>query len=620
MNTAVSTPKRDDDELFIDIPSLLRSVWSGKKWIAGAMALGLAGSIAFVALQPQAQTATATLQVEGGSYQSKNFILNDVQTGNFLELLGSTKDISKSDGIQILQSFSTLSETVSTLHLTADPVYNTPFFGKLSRFKDEQPRIRVQEFTVPRELLNKKFTVTITQEGYELKTPDGKVLAGKLGATVTDKAITITIADSAKTQPGDSFTIRPQTPADAVAELGQDLNVSEKGKGTNLIALTYTGSNALRSEEVLSTVISVFNKEYLKYKAQKNDATLQGIEKQIPVLKENLDKAEQNLKTMVQQGAEASQVQRVRHEVEVQQTIYHKALQNLQELKIFLVNDNNNIRLLDPPTYTPQKSKTIPTVLAGTIGAGFLSTLVLLAVAFFRRRIGSAEVLENLGITSYANLPWTNHSANHSQPLAMAEPDNPTVEALRMLRAHLLVQVPQARNNAVLLTPVSTQAGSSFAASNLAVLLQQAGHSVLLLDADMRQGALHQHFQVAATPGLSDYLQASDAAAPIQHTALQGLDIIARGGNTQAPADLLARPDLANLLRHIQTRYDFVLIDAPCAATVSDASVLGQLAGTTLLVVRVDNSSERDLAQSLQRLRNSGVSAHGALLNGAKPV
>jgi tyrosine-protein kinase Etk/Wzc len=65
------------------------------------------------------------------------------------------------------------------------------------------------------------------------------------------------------------------------------------------------------------------------------------------------------------------------------------------------------------------------------------------------------------------------------------------------------------------------------------------------------------------------------------------------------------------LLEHFSARYDLVIIDTPPVLAVTDASVIGKYAGTTLLVVRHGKHSTAEIGETMKRLVNSGIAVKG---------
>src|SRR5690606_26097346 len=115
----------------------------------------------------------------------------------------------------------------------------------------------------------------------------------------------------------------------------------------------------------------------------------------------------------------------------------------------------------------------------------------------------------------------------------------------------------------------------------------QAGQSILLVDADMRKGHVHSAFHDSNELGLSELLAGRiDRETATRHTGLDGLDFIPRGKAPPNPSELLMHPNFQQFLREACQDYELVIIDTPPVLAVTDAAIIGKLAGTTMIVVR----------------------------------
>jgi capsular exopolysaccharide synthesis family protein len=125
----------------------------------------------------------------------------------------------------------------------------------------------------------------------------------------------------------------------------------------------------------------------------------------------------------------------------------------------------------------------------------------------------------------------------------------------------------------VLVCSARPREGKTMTVANLAVCLAEGGHTVLVLDSDLRAPQAHKLFGVRVEPGLSDVLSgrpdAPRLADVVQNTSVPGVQIIAAGSRAANPGRLLARA--ADLVREARDLADFVIIDTAPTLTVNDA-------------------------------------------------
>ena len=192
-------------------------------------------------------------------------------------------------------------------------------------------------------------------------------------------------------------------------------------------------------------------------------------------------------------------------------------------------------------------------------------------------------------------------------------------EELRTLRSRLY-QIRERRPlKKILITSALPQEGKSFVSANLAqVLVQQRGRRALLIDADMRGPRLHQAFGTTVQPGLSEYLLGEqDEFGVMQQGSMENLFLIPGGRSVTNAPELVANGRLKSLLARLEPLFDWIIVDSPPAALVSDASILANFCDGVLMVVRA-NSTPSDAARRA-RLEFTPEQLLGVVLNGIDP-
>ncbi|MCY1329520.1 Tyrosine-protein kinase wzc [compost metagenome] len=211
--------------------------------------------------------------------------------------------------------------------------------------------------------------------------------------------------------------------------------------------------------------------------------------------------------------------------------------------------------------------------------------------------------------------------AGHDQYLlARQHPDALAVEGLRILRAALQLGLAPGGRRIVALTSARAGEGKTFTAANLAVVAADAGLRVLLVDADLRRGALVGHFGIDGGLGLADVLAGNvslrDAA---RRTAVSDLWLLGAGTLPSNPSELLSQPRLREMLAEAESRFDLVLVDTPPVLAVADAMLVCHLAGATLLLMRALETPQALAAQALSQLGRGGAVVVGGVINGVSP-
>ena len=329
------------------------------------------------------------------------------------------------------------------------------------------------------------------------------------------------------------------------------------------------------------------------------------------------------------------EVLRLMRDVEVNQEIYVGLLNKVQELRIMKAGTVGSVRIIDKALVQPEPvkpKKTLVAILAAMLGAMGSIGYVLVKAAF-NRGIESPEQLEEQGISVYASIPLSEHQLKvdrlealkrrrqkkNKEPiplLALSAPNDLAVEALRSLRTSLHFAMMEASNKVLMVSGPSPGVGKSFVTANLAAVLAQTGQKVVVIDADMRKGHMHRFFDNMNDEGLSDYLSGQkEQEAVIQATKMENLAFIPRGQVPPNPSELLMHNRFKSLMESLSDQYDIVLVDTPPILAVTDAAIVGQLAGSSLIVTRFGVNSVKEVDITLTRFAQNNVEIKGAILN-----
>ncbi len=323
---------------------------------------------------------------------------------------------------------------------------------------------------------------------------------------------------------------------------------------------------------------------------------------------------------------------RLKRDMEVTTQTYTLLMNQAQEQDILRAGTIGNVRIIDNAYSMIEKpAKPVrPLVVAIAIFIGLLvSAAVILTRQALYRGVESPDVIERLGVPVYAGLPYTPRQEQldrtrkardgKARLLSLSEPGDLAVESLRSLRTSLKFAMLEARNNVLTITSPTPSVGKSFVSSNLAAVIAQTGQRVLLIDADMRRGYLHTLFGMSPRNGLSDALASGLSLAQVTNrTEQKNLHFIPAGFTAPNPSELLMHDNFSRLLREAEKLYDFIIIDTPPALAVTDAVLVAQQAGTSLLVARFGLSTSAQIDAAKRRLAQNGVLLKGVILNAVK--
>ncbi|EIU7060920.1 polysaccharide biosynthesis tyrosine autokinase [Vibrio vulnificus] len=701
MNETMTTPQNrssvDNSSDEIDLGKLLGILLDAKWIILVTTFLFAVGGVAVALLSTPIYKADALIQIEQKSSGGISSLVGDMG-----ELF--SQESSATTEIEIIKSRMILGDTVDKFNLTtvAEPKY-LPVIGKgLARIAGKVNQIEISRYTVPEYAQQMKHALVVLdaeKKTYQLVRGDEQVvLQGVAGELAKNDGYELFVTEL-RSDNDQEFTIGQRSRLEAIEWLKQNLAISERGKQTGILQLSFEGENRQQISAILNHISQTyflqnvarnsaeaeksltFLKGHLpdikntlttaedtlnrfrqdnesidlgleakatldvmvKLEAQLNELTFKESEisqrftKDHPAYRSLLDKRETLLKERERLNQQVQklpktqrEVLRMTRDVEVNQQIYIQLLNKVQELSIIKAGTVGNVRILDEAqSYAkPVKPKKPLIVVLATLLGGMLSVALILVKAALHRGVENPDEIEKIGLSVYASVPKSNLQLELANKLArkkrntdlmlLAEsnPADLSIEALRGLRTSLHFAMMEAKNNVLMISGPAPGIGKSFVSTNFAAVAAKTGQKVLLIDADMRKGYLQQCFGLNWENGLSDLLSGKvtrDVA--VQSAKVENLDIITRGQVPPNPSELLMHPRFKELVDWASENYDLVIIDTPPVLAVTDPSIVGAIAGTTLMVARFGQNTVKEIDVARSRFEQAGIEVKGVILN-----
>ena len=201
--------------------------------------------------------------------------------------------------------------------------------------------------------------------------------------------------------------------------------------------------------------------------------------------------------------------------------------------------------------------------------------------------------------------------------ITFEEPKSQISEAFRTLRTN--IQFASIGNDVkvILVTSSCMGEGKSTISSNLATVFAQQQKKVLLIDADMRRGRLHDIFGISTKNGLSNYLADMDwnEKTLINVTNIPNLYLISSGNIPPNPSELLSSDRMVDFINQCKSKFDVVILDGPPCLVVADGLILARFADITLLVSAYNETHKEELKSTKKAIENVGGKIGGVILN-----
>ena len=327
---------------------------------------------------------------------------------------------------------------------------------------------------------------------------------------------------------------------------------------------------------------------------------------------------------------------KLERDFKVADAIYSKILNDIQEFKIAKASTIGNIHIVDTAVAHDDvvKPKRLLIITLGALLGAMLGTVLVFIRSAMNKAIGDPKVLEeHINIPIFATIPLNKklnklvvkgkRGRKQKTLLAIQDGSSPAIESLRSLRTSLQFTLFEAKNNIVMITGPSPSIGKSFISSNFAAVLAASDKRVLLIDADMRKGYLHEVLEKPRTPGLSELISGECAIEQAVHSVdiddSSKLDAIVSGIVPPNPSELLMNSQFPALLEELSSRYDLILIDTPPVNAVTDPSIIGVHVGVVFMVVHDNHHTLDEIEHTLTRLSHTGITVNGFIYNGYTP-
>jgi capsular exopolysaccharide family len=679
----------------IDIGRLVGTVIEAKWWVMGITALFALGAIVYTLFATPIYSADALVRIEQNQGSA---LVQDISSAL------SNKPPASEAEIKMITSRLVLGKTVDDLDLDIAVEKNTlPLIGagwdRLMGRKNET--VKVTTFERPQSMADSTWTVEVlSPTRYQLSNDDGFSAQGEVGKPLVKGGVSLLVT-AIQAHEGASFTVTRYSTLGMINALQNNLSVTEDGKDSGVLTLSITGEDKEQIRKILDSIARNYLEQNIARKSEEAAKSLAFLDKQLPVVRRNLDVAENNLNAYRQQKdsvdlpleaksvldsmvnidaqlneltfkeAEISklytrihpayrtllekrraleeekarlskrvtampktqqEILRLTRDVESGQQVYMQLLNKQQELKITEASTVGDVRIVDPAIAQPGvvKPKKALIILGSIILGLMLSIVGVLLRSLFNRGIESPQVLEEQGINVYASIPLSEWQKardsvktvkgvkryKQSQLLAVGNPTDLAIEAVRSLRTSLHFAMMQAGNKVLMMTGVSPSIGKTFVCANLAAVISQTGKRVLMIDCDMRKGYSHELLGTSNDNGLSEVLVGkADVASCAKRTSINNFDLVPRGQVPPNPSELLMSSRFGELMEWACANYDLVLIDTPPILAVTDAAIVGRHAGTTLMVARYAVNTLKEVETSLNRFEQNGIEVKGVILN-----
>src|ERR1035437_227592 len=378
------------------------------------------------------------------------------------------------------------------------------------------------------------------------------------------------------------------------------MNLSEDLPAVNLIEENIINARKTLSENVASNIVN------LKH-------SIDGVDKRIEQVTQEIRKLPITERKMIN----------IQRKFDINNTVYTYLLEKRAEAGIARASNVSDNKIIDEAEIfnsaqirPKTKGNNLKAFILGLFIPGFLISLLY----YFNNRI-----IDNGDITKRTNVPiigYISHNDNIKEIPVIVNPGSALSESFRSIRTSLRYFIKETQTPVIAITSTISSEGKTFISINLAAVTALLGKRVLLIGLDLRKPRIHKILGIDNSEGMSTYLSGHcDYNEVIKETSISNLYYATSGPVPPNPAELIDDKRMNTFIEMAKREFDYIIIDTPPIAVVTDTLLLSGFVDINIFVVRQRYSSKNtlELIQELyqaEKLKNMGIIINDISLTG----
>ena len=295
---------------------------------------------------------------------------------------------------------------------------------------------------------------------------------------------------------------------------------------------------------------------------------------------------------------------KVQRAFDINNTVYTYLLEKRAETGIARASIVSDNRIIDEASEY-RAGLILPKTRKNTLVAIILG-LLLPMIAIILIDFMNDKVIDRIDIENKTKVPvigFISHSEGSGEIPVVEKPSSSLAESFRSVRTSLKYFSTANNNIVIAVSSTISSEGKTFISVNLAAIIAMLGKKVLIIGLDMRKPRLNKVLQFDDSPGLSSYLSGNCRYEEvIKQTQVKNLFYAPSGPIPPNPSELIERESMKIFMEAVKAEYDFIIIDTPPVAIVTDALLLTDYVDINLFIVRQRYSSKNTL-EIIEQLR-----------------
>ena len=307
----------------------------------------------------------------------------------------------------------------------------------------------------------------------------------------------------------------------------------------------------------------------------------------------------------------------IQRKFDLNNTVYNYLLEKKAEAGIARASTVSDNRIIDyAQTFNSSRISPKPRQnYSMALISGFLiPAILILLIDYLNNKVIDKKDIEKG--TKAPVLGYISHNSLQTEIPVVEKPGSTLAESFRSVRTNLKYFIKDTKNPVLSVSSTISAEGKTFISINLAAIIASNNNKVLLIGLDLRKPRIHRIFGIDNDNGISNYLIGQEKfESIILETGIENLWYTPSGPVPPNPAELIDSPAMNDFIDRAKKIFDYIIIDTPPVAIVTDALLVSPLTDFYLFVVRQRYTTKNTLGLIEELHRNENIKSLGIVLN-----
>ncbi len=307
----------------------------------------------------------------------------------------------------------------------------------------------------------------------------------------------------------------------------------------------------------------------------------------------------------------------IQRKFDINNTVYTFLLEKRAEAGIARASNVPDNRIIDNAGYFSSariRPRINRNMMIATLLGLMLPFLSIILIDYLNDKIIDRKDIEKR--TPVPVIGYISHNNTKTEMPVISNPGSTLSESFRSVRTNLKYFLKDIQSPVISVSSTITAEGKTFISANLACILAMSGKNILLMGMDLRKPRIHKIFGISNKKGLSNYLIGEvEFEEIIKPTDVENLWYSPSGPVPPNPAELIECDAMKEFFKRAKEKFDYIIVDTPPIAIVTDALLVSSFTDFYLFVVRQRYSSKSTLSLINELYQNENIKSMGIVIN-----